>query len=78
MLHGRQIKRGRSKPMATSIPIKRSNDQRNYLHGTNPMQKCHMNTDTSATDTIQEEYSIQNLKQDMKQDEPIDVPNYDA
>ena len=32
-----------------------------------------MNTDTSATDTIQEEDSMENLK-DMEHDDPVDIP----
>ena len=56
------MKQGRSKPLTTSIPIKRLNDQRSPLHETNPIKKCNMNmnTDTSATDAVQEKYSMQN------------------
>ena len=48
--------------------------------GNNSMKKCNMdmNTDASATDTIKEKYSMQNLKQDMKQYEPNDMPGFDA
>ena len=55
MQQERQRKKGRSKPLALSISIKRLNDE-----NTNPKMKCNMyiNTYTSAADTIQEEYSI--------------------
>ena len=44
------------------------------------MKKCYMdmNSDTSATDTNQKEYSMHNLKHDMVQDETIEMPSHDA
>ena len=68
MLHGGQIKKGRSKPLATSVPVKRSNDKKSPHQDINPMKKYNMdiNIDTCATNTIQEQYSMHNLKQDMK------------
>ena len=67
--HGGEIKKKCQKHWQCQ-PIEKLNDERHPQQDTHPMEKynMNMNTDTSATDTIQGEYSMQNLKQDTKQD----------